>query len=633
MFKFWMAPKPNSFTWNEKARGEGTRASLHRRAILTARERFRIAKRPTRPPRARARATASDPPLPPSRDVTEIDHSGKFAARYLHRCTAVGVRLPPASLLARQPRRRPRRERRIARCTRVKSESDLHKRRSRVFFLSSFWKRRFSLFRARARSTLAAFVARSRSPDAHLDARTTRVSPTPLARVCHADDRARSRRNASPTNDSQDGNKILLFGGQGSGADFFNDLHLLDLQKSPLKLEQLHASGDPPFPRCSGTLTTVSVAGLPGTEVVALFGGSQGFFEGFSNSLCILQGDNSVSIAAAASQRKGLTWEEPRVVAAKAEDGVPDARWGHSAVAWRGKLILFGGSNTQHCFNDTWVLDVSHEPERSAPADAADAAGVGDAAESRDAAARARTSLPSGTTRKSSRLVATWSHVDICESARPPSRAGQTVSLVGDSLYVFGGCHISDVFNDLWTLDLSTQAPVWRELVVSGTPPAPRVGHAAVVLGDRIVFSGGRGSPSAGSSGTFATADQGLATMQGLTFFEGGFAMLDVSRRAWMPIQHPIRGGGGGALALTAPRDVVGVDVDLEMADAEHAEHAGASAPATAGGVGGAAPAEGGVWEHRTGHVMVPAKDGLLVIGGLAYNGEFQNDVQHIKVF
>jgi hypothetical protein len=234
--------------------------------------------------------------------------------------------------------------------------------------------------------------------------------------------------------------------------------------------------------------------------------------------------------------------------------------------------------------------------------------------------------------------VATWSRVNICESARPPSRAGQTVSLVGDSLYVFGGCHISDVFNDLWTLDLSRPAPAWRELVVSGTPPAPRVGHAAVVLGDRIVFSGGRGSPSAGSSGTFATADQGLATMQGLTFFEGGFAMLDVSRRAWMPIQHPIRGGGGIEPTAAAPRDVVGVDVDLEMADAEPAAHAGdaelSSSPASGvGGVGGGAPAEGGVWEHRTGHVMVPAKDGLLVIGGLAYNGEFQNDVQHIKVF
>ena len=300
-------------------------------------------------------------------------------------------------------------------------------------------------------------------------------------------------------------------------------------------------------------------------------------------------------------------------------------------MAWRGKLILFGGSNTQHCFNDVWLLDVSQEPERSAAAGADGADGAAGAA---DAVAPPQTSGAGGG-RKSSRLVATWHRVDICESARPPSRAGQTVSLVGDSLYVFGGCHISDVFNDLWTLDLSRPMPAWRELVVSGTPPAPRVGHAAVVLGDRIVFSGGRGSPSAGSSGTFATADQGLATMQGLTFFEGGFAMLDVTRRAWMPIQHPIRGGGviGPAGPVTA-RDVVGVDVDLEMADAEPAAHAGdAVTSSPAGGGGAAAPAEGGVWEHRTGHVMVPAKDGLLVIGGLAYNGEFQNDVQHIKVF
>jgi len=65
---------------------------------------------------------------------------------------------------------------------------------------------------------------------------------------------------------------------------------------------------------------------------------------------------------------------------------------------------------------------------------------------------------------------------------------------------------------------------------VSGTPPAPRVGHAAVVLGDRIVFSGGRGSPTAGASGTYATADQGLATMQGLTFFEVGRCRLTVSK-------------------------------------------------------------------------------------------------------
>ena len=116
-----------------------------------------------------------------------------------------------------------------------------------------------------------------------------------------------------------------------------------------MQLEQLDAAGDPPFPRCSGTLTAVSVTGIPGSEVVALFGGSQGFFEGFSNSLCILQGDENVSISDAASQHKGLTWREPLVVAADPDDGVPDARWGHSAVSWNGKLVLFGGSNTQHC--------------------------------------------------------------------------------------------------------------------------------------------------------------------------------------------------------------------------------------------------------------------------------------------
>jgi hypothetical protein len=130
------------------------------------------------------------------------------------------------------------------------------------------------------------------------------------------------------------------------------------------------------------------------------------------------------------------------------------------------------------------------------------------------------------------------------------------------------------------------------------------VGHAAVVLGDRIVFSGGRGSPTAGASGTYATADQGLATMQGLTFFEGGFAMLDISRGTWMPIQHPNR---NNHVYLRGDDDP---DADMEEAGAEDE-----------------------VWEHRTGHVMVPAKDGLLVIGGLAYNGEFQNDVQHIRVF
>lgn len=291
---------------------------------------------------------------------------------------------------------------------------------------------------------------------------------------------------------------------------------------------------------------------------MALFGGSQGFFEGFSNSLCILQGDYGVSMSEAASAGSGLTWKEPVVKAHSAEDGMPEARWGHSAVSWRGNLLLFGGSNTQSCFNDTWLLEVSADGDN---------------------------------------LVATWQKLKLQNYSAPPTRAGQTVSLVGDRLYVFGGCHISDVFNDLWMLDLSEPTPRWRELHPAGIPPAPRVGHAAVVLGDRIIFSGGRGSPTDGANGTFATADQGLATMQGLTFFDGGFAILDISTMTWLPVQHPEKHAADGHYCD-----------DEEMEDDK-------------------------VWEHRTGHVMVPTKDGLLVIGGLAFNGEFQNDVQQIRIF
>jgi len=377
------------------------------------------------------------------------------------------------------------------------------------------------------------------------------------------------------TKSSQDGNKILLFGGHGGTAgEYFNDLHLLDLDTSPLNLQQLLAVGDPPSPRGGYTLTAVSVSGRPGTEVVVVFGGYH-IVSGvcfFSKSLYILQGDTSVSIGDAASQHTGLTWTEPIVCAHSAEDGVPDARGGHIVVSWRGKLVLFGGGNTQHYFSDTWIMDVS---------------------------------VPVGGS--IGQLLATWRKLEVHADVRPPARVSHTGSLVGDSLYVFGGssttssttyggwtASTSNVFNDLWELDLSVSDPRWLENHASGTPPTPRLGHAAVVLGDRIVFSGGCGPHTADAIGKSAT---GQAFMPGFKFFAGGVAMLDITRRRWLPIQHP-----------TGSVDAHNDDFDD-------------------GGV------QERVWEHRTGHVMVPAQHGLLVIGGMGYNGDYQGDVLHVKLF
>ncbi len=363
-----------------------------------------------------------------------------------------------------------------------------------------------------------------------------------------------------------DRSKILFFGGQGSGSDFYNDLHLLDLDQPELRLKQLYArsANEPPFPRCSGTLTAMAVNGVKNSEVVALFGGSQGFFEGFSNSLRILcaDGNDGLRVSDAAVNGSGLIWRQPVVRANPNNPGhaVPAARWGHSAVALDGKLILFGGSNTTHCFNDTWSMELSVENDK---------------------------------------LVATWTLLlDGDKLPAPPARAGQTASLVGTSLYIFGGCHISEVFNDVWKLDLRPASGElrWERIIASGTPPAPSVGHAAVVLGDRIILCGGRGSAQADSRGKYASDDDGLASMQGLTFFQSGFAMLDTTARRWLPFQYPTM-----------------EETDGDMMCCDRITH---------------------VREHRTGHVMMPARNGcLLLIGGLGYDGIFQNDLSLVSLF
>jgi hypothetical protein len=362
-----------------------------------------------------------------------------------------------------------------------------------------------------------------------------------------------------------DKSKILFFGGQGHGSDFYNDLHVLDLDAKELRLKQLYAksSQEPPFPRCSGTLTSMAVTGMPNSEVVALFGGSQGFFEGFSNSLLILCADDGVlRVSDAATDGGGLTWHEPIIRAnpLNPEGRIPAARWGHSAVALNGKLILFGGSNTTHCFSDTWLLELVLEEGR---------------------------------------LVAVWTLLlDGERSAAPPPRAGQTACLVKSCLYIFGGCHVSEVFNDVWKLDLTAPGGFlrWEEFKCQGTPPSPRVGHAAVVLGDRIILSGGRGSATRGVIGKYATDKDSLASMQGLTFFQSGFAMLDTSSRKWLPIQHAVM-----------------EDTDGDTNSCDRVTH---------------------VREHRTGHAMMPARNGcLLLIGGLGYDGVFQNDLSLVSMF
>ncbi|KAK3023477.1 hypothetical protein RJ639_044857 [Escallonia herrerae] len=74
----------------------------------------------------------------------------------------------------------------------------------------------------------------------------------------------------------------------------------------------------------------------------------------------------------------------------------------------------------------------------------------------------------------------------------PVSRGGQSVTLVGTTLVIFGGQDAKrSLLNDLHILDLETMT--WDEMDALGVPPSPRSDHAAAVHAERylLIFGGG----------------------------------------------------------------------------------------------------------------------------------------------
>ena len=102
MFRFWMNPKPNSLEWAEKARGEGAWIRGPDEPGPCVSSSVGV------PSRARSsrRLDASSNCHCPSTDLESS--RGKFAARYLHRCTAIGVRRRPRAAFISHPLTVPR---------------------------------------------------------------------------------------------------------------------------------------------------------------------------------------------------------------------------------------------------------------------------------------------------------------------------------------------------------------------------------------------------------------------------------------------------------------------------------------------------------------------------------------------
>jgi tRNA wybutosine-synthesizing protein 3 len=95
-------------------------------------------------------------------------------------------------------------------------------------------------------------------------------------------------------------------------------------------------------------------------------------------------------------------------------------------------------------------------------------------------------------------LLNSWGVVLILQShkASPSKRHGHSLTVVNDTVLLFGGYGSGGRLNDLWQLDPVTLS--WTLLDVPGTRPCRRSHHSAVAMAHKLVIFGGLGPTACG---------------------------------------------------------------------------------------------------------------------------------------
>lgn len=152
----------------------------------------------------------------------------------------------------------------------------------------------------------------------------------------------------------------------------------------------------------------------------------------------------------------------------------PPPRAAHSAVVCDGTMVVYGGNDGSRLFDDSWMLSV----RLSTPSPIVHVS-----------------QLPSSRLAQLTDALLEWRPVDYLGT--PPSpRSGHSCVLHGSEMLVFGGGEGwgGHCFNDLHSghVDVKSGSIVWVRPSSTGTPPPPRSGHSASLVGERMfVFGGG----------------------------------------------------------------------------------------------------------------------------------------------
>ncbi|OMO68777.1 Acyl-CoA-binding protein, ACBP [Corchorus capsularis] len=185
----------------------------------------------------------------------------------------------------------------------------------------------------------------------------------------------------------------------------------------------------------------------------------------------------------------------------------PKARYEHAAAVVQDKMYIYGGNHNGRYLSDLNVLDLRswtwakvdskvapESAESPSPVKFAPCAGHSLIPwENKLLSIAGHTKDPSESIQVKAFDLQTGTCSMLKTYGKPPvSRGGQSVTLVGTTLVIFGGQDAKrTLLNDLYILDLETMT--WDEIDAVGVPPSPRSDHAAAVHAERylLIFGGG----------------------------------------------------------------------------------------------------------------------------------------------
>ncbi|KAK0208871.1 hypothetical protein DFS33DRAFT_1380357 [Desarmillaria ectypa] len=125
----------------------------------------------------------------------------------------------------------------------------------------------------------------------------------------------------------------------------------------------------------------------------------------------------------------------------------PARRTGHICMTYGDRIFIFGGTDGQYHYNDTWTFDLS---------------------------------------------TRTWSELS-CIGYIPSPREGHAAALVDDVIYIFGGRGVDGKdLSDLAAFKISNQR--WYMFQNMGPQPSGRSGHAMAAVGPKVLVLGGESS-------------------------------------------------------------------------------------------------------------------------------------------